>query len=115
MGQYFLSGTVSVSNSGPTDIDLSANTIAENQPAGTAVGTLTATDPDAGDTATYSLVSGTGDTDNDAFQISGDQLQVAGPLDFEAGATRSVRIQVSDFAGATYQEAFTINVTMTPR
>ena len=34
------------------------------------VGTLSTTDPDAGNTFTYTLVSGTGSTDNGAFNIS---------------------------------------------
>ena len=38
---------------------------------GDRVGTLTATDPDAGDTHTYALVAGDGDTGNAAFAIVG--------------------------------------------
>ncbi|MGD0516587.1 MAG: lamin tail domain-containing protein, partial [Thermoguttaceae bacterium] len=51
-------------NSPPTDIALSAAVVAENQPSGTAVGTFTTTDPDAGDTFTYTLVAGDGSSDN---------------------------------------------------
>ncbi|MFB2608384.1 cadherin domain-containing protein, partial [Rhizobium phaseoli] len=40
----------------PTDISLSASTIVENSPAGTAIGTLTTSDPDAGETFTYQLL-----------------------------------------------------------
>ena len=36
------------------------------------MGTLTATDPDAGDTHTYELVTGDGDTGNAAFAIVGE-------------------------------------------
>src|SRR5207302_1822581 len=77
--------TISVTdvNDAPTDIGLSNAAVDENQPSGTTVGTLSTTDPDAGDTHTYSLVSGTGSTDNASFQISGSTLQTAGPLDFE--------------------------------
>ena len=52
---------VAAANS-PTDIALSASTVAENQPAGTAVGSLSTTDPDAGNTFTYTLVAGIGST-----------------------------------------------------
>ena len=41
-------------NSAPTDLALSPSTVAENQPSGTTVGTFSSTDPDAGDTFTYS-------------------------------------------------------------
>ena len=62
-------------NSAPTDISLAPSSVAENQPSGTEVGTLTTTDPNAGDTFTYTLVTGTGDTDNASFTIAGDKLQ----------------------------------------
>lgn len=73
------------------------------------VGTLTSTDPDAGTTLTFSLVPGTGDTHNDQFVVVGDRLRVRGSLDFEAGATRSVRIRVSD-GDLTATRHFTITV-----
>jgi len=47
-------------NEGPTDITLSSLTVAENEPVGTVVGTFSTTDPNVGDTFTYSLVAGTG-------------------------------------------------------
>ncbi|MFM6436230.1 MAG: cadherin repeat domain-containing protein, partial [Microcystis panniformis] len=53
-----------------TNITLSNNNIAENQAVNTVIGELTSTDPDPGDTFTYSLVSGVGDTDNQFFTIS---------------------------------------------
>ena len=60
-------------NEAPTDITLSNGTIAENSAVDTEVGTLTSTDPDAGDSFSYALVTGTGDTDNDSFNISVEQ------------------------------------------
>jgi hypothetical protein len=99
-----------VENNPPTDIQLSNSTVAENQPAGTSVGTLTTTDPDVGDTHTYSLVAGAGDEDNEKFQISGSTLQTAIPLDFEADSSLSVRIRTSD-GSSFFEEAFTITVT----
>jgi hypothetical protein len=111
IGQYFISGTVSVPNDPPTDIALSANIVPENQSAGTVIGSLSTTHPDVSDAHTYSLVSGTGDTHNAEFQISGSQLQTAQGLDFEAGTTRSVRIRTTDVQGATFDKVFTVNVT----
>ena len=45
------------SNAAPSDISLAGDRVAENAAAGTVVGTLAATDPDAGERFTYSLVS----------------------------------------------------------
>jgi hypothetical protein len=47
--------TIRSSNQAPTDIGLSASTIAENVAANSAVGTLSTTDVDAGNTFTYTL------------------------------------------------------------
>jgi hypothetical protein len=65
----------------------------ENQPAGTMVETLSTSDADAGDSFTYSLVSGAGADDNAKFQVSGGQLQTSQALDFEARSSLSVRLR----------------------
>jgi mRNA-degrading endonuclease HigB of HigAB toxin-antitoxin module len=98
-------------NEAPTDVQLSGTTIAENSPIGAAVGTLSTTDPDAGNTFAYSLVSGTGSTDNASFTIVGDELRSAVSLDFEAKPTYSVRIRTTDQGGLSFEEAVTISVT----
>jgi autotransporter-associated beta strand protein len=98
-------------NETPTDIALSAATVAENQPSGTVVGTLSATDPDAIKTFTYSLVSGTGSTDNASFSIVGTSLRTAGSFNFEAKNSYSIRVRVTDQGGLTFEKAFTISVT----
>ena len=69
-------------------------TVAENAAIGDAIGSpYTATDPDAGDTVTYSL-SG---TDAALFQVGTDgQLQVAGTLNFETKGTHTVIVQATD-------------------
>jgi VCBS repeat-containing protein len=104
-----LTVTVSAQNFAPTDIQLSATTIAENQPSGTPVGTLSDTDPNAGDSATYTLAcSG---ADNGSFQISGNQLQTAASFDFETKAIYSICIRVTDSGGLTFDKPFTIVVT----
>ncbi|MBD2441834.1 hypothetical protein H6G25_01120, partial [Dolichospermum sp. FACHB-1091] len=58
--------TIGVSNVNetPTDLTLSNSTVTENQVIGTVVGNLSSTDPDTGNTFTYSLVTGDGATDN---------------------------------------------------
>ncbi|MEB3343271.1 S8 family serine peptidase, partial [Okeania sp.] len=69
-------------NETPTDIELDNNNIDENVPANTVVGKFSTIDPDAGDTFSYKLVSGEGDTDNTAFTIDNDELKINISPDF---------------------------------
>jgi VCBS repeat-containing protein len=98
-------------NSAPTDITLTDQLIAENAGDDAPVGTLTTSDPDSGDTFTYTLVSGSGDADNAAFNILGDQLRADASFDFEADSSYTVRIRTTDAGGLWFEEAFTITVT----
>jgi len=94
----------------PTDIGLSNNSVPENQPSGTVVGDLSAADPDVGDTFTYSLVGGTGGTNNASFTISGSQLKTAASFNYEAKNTYSIRVRATDQGGLHAEEVFTIGV-----
>jgi hypothetical protein len=100
-----------VANSAPTDIALSNSSVAENAGANATVGTLSTTDPDAGNTFTYTLVSGTGSTGNGSFNISGSTLRATASLDFEAQSSYSVRVRTTDQGGLFFEEVFTISVT----
>ena len=88
----------------PTDITLSNDTVAENAPAGTAVGTLTATGGATTD-ITYSL-SGEGAAN---FTVVDDVLQTTVPLNFEENP--SYPLTISATGDGTYDESFTITVT----
>jgi hypothetical protein len=85
---------------------LSASSLAENAGANAVVGTLSATDADAGDTATFTLVSGVGSTDNAAFDISGTTLRANASFDFETKSSFSIRVRVTDSVGATFEQQF---------
>jgi LPXTG-site transpeptidase (sortase) family protein len=98
-------------NQPPTDIKLSKSKVAENKPVGTVVGTLTTTDPNPGDTHTYTLVAGAGDSGNAAFTIVGNKLKTAQIFDFDVQNSYSIRIRVDDGAGGIYEEVFTITIT----
>ena len=76
------SGPVPALNRAPTAISLSSASVPENEPAGTAVGNLAVSDPDAGQQHTLALVAGV--PDNGAFTITGTQLRTAEAFDFEA-------------------------------
>ena len=97
-------------NETPSDLSLSASTFTENIAAGTAVATLSNTDPDSGDSFTYALVAGTGDDDNAAFSIESNQLKIKESPDFEIKSSYSIRVQTKDSGGLTFEKAFTLNV-----
>jgi autotransporter-associated beta strand protein len=98
-------------NETPTNIVLSAETIAENLPSGTTVGTLSTTDADAGDTFTYSLIAGAGSTDNASFTTTGNTLKTAASFNFEAKSSYSIRVRSTDAVGLSTEKQFTITVT----
>lgn len=113
-----LTGEVLVADSGnpppdpnlaPTDLALSASSIIEGATNGSVIGNISATDPTPGDTFTYTLLNNAGGR----FGLSGTQLVVANGalLDYETATSHLVTLQVTDSAGNTYQENFTIGVT----
>ena len=67
-------------NAALTGLTLNNHTIAENSPADTTIGTLTAIDPDEGDTHTFTLTDPSQHPDNAHFTIDGDQLKAAARL-----------------------------------
>ncbi|MEG3991667.1 cadherin domain-containing protein, partial [Microcoleus sp. S28C3] len=99
-----------VVNTAPTDLGLSNTTINENVAANSTVGTFTTTDPDTGNTFTYSLVAGTGDTNNSAFSIVSNQLQINASPDFETKSTYNIRVQTRDQGGLTYEKPLVVNI-----
>lgn len=97
-------------NEAPLDISLDATTILEDAEIGDVIAEISSSgDPDAGDTATYSIIS---DPDS-KFLISGTQLRVNGVLDFATDASHNVTIRASDGGGLFYDELFVIDVTET--
>ncbi len=102
-----------VGNRAPTGIALSNASVAENQPVGTTVGTLSAGDPDPGDTHSFALVPGQGSDDNGSFQIVGSALRTNAVFNYEAKSTYTVRVRATDFGTPAGQivRSFTITVT----
>jgi gliding motility-associated-like protein len=97
-------------NTAPTNIALSATTINENNAAGASIANLTATDVNIGEAFVYSLVSGTGNTDNASFTISGSSLRAVNAFDFETKTSYSLRLKVTDKGGLSFEKAFVITV-----
>ena len=98
-------------NEAPTNITASASSVLENAALGTNVASFSTTDADANDTFTYTLVTGTGSTDNASFTIVGNSIRTATLFDFETKSSYSVRVRVTDAGGLSFERAFTITVT----
>ena len=102
-------------NDAPTDITASSTTATYNgnePPADTLVATLTTSDPDTGNTHSYSI---TGGVDRTVFQIGGanrDQLQFASGVteadNRDPGSTWTVDVTSTDSDGASDAKTFTI-------
>ena len=98
----------------PTDIALSASSVFEKLPAGAVVGNLSATDANVADLHSFVLVAGTGDTDNSAFQLVGNELRSLQPFDFAVKSTYSIRVRATDASGHTFEKPLTVTVVNIP-
>lgn len=101
----------------PQDLTLNPTEIVENSPPNTTIGTFNTKDPDPGDSFTYTLVSGAGDTDNGLFSIVGantDQLRLVPSPNYETKPTYSIRVRTSDKGGKFLEKALTISVRDLP-
>ena len=97
----------------PTQINLSSAVVAENSPAGTVVGTLSVVDPNAGDSATFTLAYVPEAPDSFRFVIEGNQLVVHYDLavDYEAGDTQLlIRVVAHDSASNMLARDFVLQV-----
>ncbi len=88
-------------------------TIAENSSTGTFIGTLLASDQDAGNTYTYSLANNAGG--RFAIDSTTGQITVANGslLNFEAASSHTITARVTDQGGQIYDEVVTISLTNT--
>jgi len=104
--------TISVENVNekPTALALSKNGFPENSPVGTAVGTFTGKDPDAGSTLTYALVPIAGQTDHLNFTIDNGVLKTAVVFDYETKSIYKLKVRVTDQGGESYEKTFTVYV-----
>lgn len=94
---------------GPTNITLSSNLVNENI-ANTVVSTLTAPDPNVGDTATFTILPG---GQGDQFVITGKQLKVGSSgLDFESitDGVALVNVRATDSTGKSFIKQLRITV-----
>jgi VCBS repeat-containing protein len=104
-----IQATVAVAaiNDSPTNLAISAKSINEGVEANSIIGTLSSTDPDAGDTFTYSLASG---GDNNAFTIVGDQLKINSSPNFDSQSSYSILVRSTDQDGLFFDKALDIGI-----
>jgi hypothetical protein len=97
--------TVTNVNESPTALVLGGAAVAENA-AGSTVGALTVTDPDVGDSHTFTVSDG-------RFEVVGGALKLKSgvSLDYEAEPTVSLSITATDAGGLSITRTFTITVT----
>ena len=100
--------TVANVNEAATEIQLSAGRVMINSSAGTAVGVLTANDPDMGDVLTFDLTPGY--ADNNQFIVADPVLTLNQPVTKIKGETYSIEVQVRDAGGLGVNQTFTVLV-----
>ncbi len=101
---------LTIFNEAASDLVLSSASVNENAPANAIVGSFSSTGGDANDTFSYSLVPGTGSTDNNAFSIiNGNQLQINSSPNLTK-PSYSIRVRTTDGDGLFLEKVLTINV-----
>lgn len=94
-------------NRSPTDINLSALVVNENE---TPSIELTTSDLDEGESFTYRLIAGDGDDDNEAFVINNNQLIVTKSFNFEEQKEIKCRIMSTDSRSESFTKSFLLHV-----
>ncbi|KKP67566.1 MAG: outer membrane protein domain-containing protein [Candidatus Moranbacteria bacterium GW2011_GWE1_35_17] len=97
-------------DSPPTNITLANASINEGIAINTTVGALTTTDPDSGDTFTYSLACATPGADDASFNISSANLRSSAVFDYETKSSYAICIRTTDNHSGTFDKNFTVTV-----
>ena len=98
-------------NEQPTNFSLSSSSISENVPTGTTIGTLSTTDPDAGNTFTYELRDTLETPDNVHFYLDGAVLKSKSIFNYETTNSYVVGIKTTDQGGLYYTGTVPVNIT----
>ncbi len=108
-----VSGSINIQAASSTGIVLSNSSIRENSATGSIIGAMS-TQP-AGPSFTYTLVSGTGSTDNTSFTLDPTgNLRTATAIDFETRSNYSIRVRSTEAGGSFIEQTFTISVIDMP-
>lgn len=92
-----------------TNLNFTGVTVYENQPIGTVAGTFSVLPLNTVNVA-YTLVAGTGDTDNAKFRIIGNALQNNIILDYEAQEVYQIRVRATSSSNFIYEDTFQITI-----
>jgi len=98
----------------PSELAISNTTIASKASANTFVGVLSAKDPDLTEFVSYSLVTGTGSSDNALFKISRDSLYTNAVMTNSTSLTRMIRLRATDLKGLWVEKSFTLTLKEPP-
>lgn len=102
--------TVNDVNEIPTSVSLSNTVVNENQPINTVIGILTATDPDAGTTFTFSLTCAIVGADDSSFNTLGTNLRTSETFTFAKKSTYYLCVRVTDQGGLSFDRNFVVTV-----
>lgn len=104
--------TIVGADDAPVSLSLSSTKAIDQSTAGTVIGQFSTVDADRGDSFTYQLAN----DPNGLFAISGNQLVVATgvTLDINAVASDTIAVSVTDAAGASLVQNFTISLNAIP-
>lgn len=94
----------------PTGLELSPDSVKENELAGTIVGNFSATDEDVDETFAYSFIEDGTYPDNALFTIDGAVLKTAVIFDHEEDDIRLIKVRVTDSTGLTYEKELPVNI-----
>ena len=97
-------------NEAPVELELLTTSFDENIAINSVVSSFKTTDPNPGDTFSYSLVSVINDADNDNFIIDNNQLILKHSPDFESKNTYSIRLRATDANNLWVENSFILNV-----
>ncbi len=86
------------------DLMLNVTSVDENVAAATSVVTFT------DEEYTYSLIAGTGDTDNALFTVVDNSLQINNSPNFESKSIYNIRVASTDLSGFIFEKDLVINV-----
>lgn len=102
-------------NRPPTAISPSTMSVAENTAVGTVVGTMTATDPNPGDTHTFAFALPY--ANGGKFSLAGNAIKVASAINYETTQSVTVTVKATDAGGLSYTRNIVVailNVNETP-
>jgi gliding motility-associated-like protein len=94
----------------PTNITISNDTINENLPANTLIGTISGISQDASASYTFSFDNSISGNDNSSFVLIGNQIRSNAQFDFEAKSVYSVYISASTGPSSTFTKLIQIFV-----